>query len=295
MKIDSILYVEDEDIIRKELGSFLQRFCETLYTAVDGKEGLELFEKYNPDIIISDIKMPNINGIEMARAIKSVDEEKPIIFTTAHSESGYTLEAIDMQVDGYILKPIELKKLKTKLEFIIKQLNLKKDFIKQQKLLQLMAFNDALTGIFNRQRFNEELARELKRFKRTNEPLALIMFDIDFFKNFNDKHGHHIGDMILVKIANLITKHIREIDIFARWGGEEFMLILPNTPKKEALFVAESLRNRVEKLTCGDNLKVTASFGVTSADNEDTTYSLEEKVDKALYLAKTNGRNRVEG
>jgi len=166
MKISSILYVEDENLIREELSDFLQRFCITLHLAADGKEGLEFFQKYNPDIVISDIKMPNMNGIEMAKAIKAIDIDKPIIFTTAHSESGYTLQAIDMQVDGYILKPIILKKLQIKLEFIIKQLNLKKEFIKQQKQLQLMAFNDALTGIYNRQRFNEELQREIKRFKR---------------------------------------------------------------------------------------------------------------------------------
>ena len=239
--------------------------------------------------------MPNMNGIDMAKSIKSIDQEKPIIFTTAHSESGYTLEAIDMQVDGYILKPIDLRKLKTKLEFIIKQLNLKKEFTKQQKLLQLMAFNDALTGIYNRQRFNEELDREVRRFKRTKDPLSIIMFDIDFFKDFNDKHGHKVGDIILVEITALVSQHIREVDIFARWGGEEFMLILPDTLKEKALLVAESLRQRIENFSCGDGLHITASFGVSTTDVEDTTYTLEEKVDKALYLAKTKGRNRVEG
>jgi len=295
MKTDSILYVEDESSIRKELGIFLKRFCITLHMAVDGKEGLELFHQHNPDIVISDIKMPNMNGIDMAKVIKEIDTEKPIIFTTAHSESGYTLEAIDMQVDGYILKPIILKKLQTKLDFIIKQLNLKKDFIEQQKQLQLMAFNDSLTGIYNRQRFNEELQREIKRFKRVNEPLSVVMLDIDDFKNFNDNYGHQIGDKVLVEITSLISKYIREVDIFARWGGEEFILLLPNTRKDKALLVAESLRKRVENLRCGDELKITASFGVTEIKDEDTLSSLEKRVDDALYLAKHNGKNRVEG
>jgi len=286
--------VEDEEAIRKELGSFLQRFCETLYVAVDGKDGLESFEKHNPDIVISDIKMPHMNGIDMAKAIKNIEPEKPVIFTTAHSESGYTLQAIDMQVDGYILKPIDLRKLKTKLEFIIKQLLLKEEFIKQQHLLQLMAFNDALTGIFNRQRFNEELDKELKRFKRTQEPLALVMFDIDHFKDFNDLHGHQVGDIILVETATLISQHTREIDTFARWGGEEFMLILPNTSKEEALLVAQSLRERIEIYNFTNNLKITASFGVTGATIDDEISSIENRVDCLMYKAKENGRNRVE-
>ena len=295
MKTDSILYVEDEESIRKELAFFLQRFCTTLHIAVDGKEGLELFNKYNPDIVISDIKMPNMNGIDMVKAIKSIEQEKPIIFTTAHSESGYTLEAIDMQVDGYILKPIIFKKLQIKLEYIIKQLNLKKDFIIQQKQLQLMAFNDSLTGIYNRQRFNEELQKEIQRFKRVKEPLSLIMFDIDKFKDFNDNFGHQRGDKVLVDICSLISEHIREVDIFARWGGEEFSIILPNTSKEKALLVAQSLRSRIEKFNCDDGLNITASFGVDTIKHEDTLESLEKRVDEALYLAKKNGRNRVEG
>ena len=294
MKISSILYVEDENLIREELSDFLQRFCITLHLAADGKEGLEFFQKYNPDIVISDIKMPNMNGIEMAKAIKAIDIDKPIIFTTAHSESGYTLQAIDMQVDGYILKPIILKKLQIKLEFIIKQLNLKKEFIKQQKQLQLMAFNDALTGIYNRQRFNEELQREIKRFKRVHEPLSIIMFDIDKFKDFNDNYGHQRGDEILIDITTLISEHIREVDIFARWGGEEFIIILPNTSKEQAILVANLLRIRVAEFQCSDGLCITASFGVAQIDKEDTENTLIHRADTALYLAKKNGRNRVE-
>ncbi len=295
MKVTSILYVEDEDSIKKELGSFLQRFCETLYTASDGKVGLELFHQYKPDIVISDIKMPNMNGIEMAKIIKDIDAEKPIIFTTAHSESDYTLEAIDMQVDGYILKPIQLKKLQTKLNFIIKQLNLKEELIKQQKLLQVMAYSDSLTGIYNRQRFNEELQKEINRYKRTSEPLSIVMFDIDYFKKFNDTYGHQVGDQILVQITALISKYIREVDTFARWGGEEFILLLPNTDKERGYHVADSLRERIERYDFVNKCKITASFGIVSIDKNDNAYSIEKRVDDALYRAKENGRNRVEG
>ncbi len=295
MKIGSILYVEDEDTVRKELSFFLERFCITLYTAADGEEGLASYKIYNPDIVITDIKMPKMSGINMAKAIKKIDMQQSVIFTTAHSESGYTLEAIDMQVDGYILKPVILKKLQIKLESIAKQINLKKEFIKQQNQLHLMAFNDSLTGIYNRQRFNEELQREIKRFKRVKEPLSLVMLDIDKFKDLNDTYGHQMGDKVLKEIASLVSKHIREVDIFARWGGEEFVILLPNTSKKNALLVAEHIRKRIENFSCDDNIKITASFGVTDVNDKDILETIEKRVDDALYLAKKNGRNRVEG
>lgn len=104
-----ILYVEDEPGIRNSLSEVLSYFCSKLITACDGLEGLELYEKNNPDIVVSDIKMPNMNGIEMAKAMKAINPEQYIIFTTAHSESGYFMEAINLQVDGYILKPVDLE------------------------------------------------------------------------------------------------------------------------------------------------------------------------------------------
>ncbi|MEA3512085.1 MAG: response regulator [Campylobacterota bacterium] len=123
----TILYVEDEAGIREQLSKFLNYFAKELFVAKDGQEGLELFKKHKPDIVVSDIKMPNMNGIEMALAIKEINPKQHIIFTTAHSESGFFMEAIDMQVDGYILKPINLEKLEYKIEVISEQINLKRE------------------------------------------------------------------------------------------------------------------------------------------------------------------------
>ena len=128
----SILYVEDEPGIRNSLSDFLKYFCDHLYMACDGAEGLELYKQHNPDIIISDIKMPNMSGIEMTKAIKEINDKQHIIFTTAHSENNYFMEAIDLQVDGYILKPIDLDKLEQKIIHTIEHINLKKNYKKQQ-------------------------------------------------------------------------------------------------------------------------------------------------------------------
>jgi diguanylate cyclase (GGDEF)-like protein len=293
MKIDSILYVEDEDSIREQLSSYIQRFCRKLYLAADGKKGLEMFYKYSPDIIISDIKMPKMNGIEMVKNIKSINSRVPVLFTTAHSESDYTLEAIDLQVNGYILKPIEFKKLSVKLKQMIAQLLLQKENVKNEEILKEMAYKDSLTKIYNRQRFDEELQREINRFKRIKEPLTLLMFDIDFFKDFNDRYGHQMGDEILIQISELVSKNIREMDIFARWGGEEFMLLLPGTDIDSGFLVAQSLRKRIQEHIFMDKLRVTVSFGVASFNRDDDSVTFLKRVDDALYSAKKSGRNTV--
>jgi len=120
----TILYVEDNKLLRDEIEKFLNRFAKKLYIAKDGKEGLETFIKYQPDIIISDIKMPNMNGLEMVQAIKAINQEQHIIYTTAHSESSYFLDAINMQVSGFILKPIDYNQLRDKIIEIAKNINM---------------------------------------------------------------------------------------------------------------------------------------------------------------------------
>ena len=412
----SILYVEDEEGVRKQLSRFLKQFSSELFVAADGKEGLELYKKYKPDIVLSDIKMPNMNGIEMVKAIKQIDPKQHVIFTTAHNESGYFIDAIEIHVDGYVLKPINLEKLETKLNTIKEQINIKKQLAAQQKLIyeiiQLQdniifildkdrkiifsnqkfldvfsvksiddfnaknlkirdffvqcngcfypsenedwlesikniqdktkkvvsildkqgeprfflvsvkhikdttltivtltevtsltlekrvfehkAYTDRLTNIHNRAYFDMEVDKEIARSKRENTPLSMIILDIDKFKEMNDNYGHLVGDEILKELAKIIKQRKRETDTFARWGGEEFVVILPNTTLKDSKKVAEYLRAMIEKHTFKDGLHITCSFGVAQLSENDTKESLLNRADDALYRAKENGRNRVE-
>ena len=290
----TILYVEDEDGIRKQLTRFLEYFSSSLYLASNGKEGLELYKEYNPDIVITDIKMPIMNGIDMVKNIKNINPKQHIIFTTAHSESVFFIDAIDMHVDGYILKPINLDKLEKKLEDIREHIKLKEYYIAHQQELEDRAYRDGLTQIYNRRYFEEEFDREIARYQREKRPLSIFMLDIDKFKNINDNYGHQLGDEILKGLVYIIKDNIRAIDIFARWGGEEFVCILPNTILKDAILVAQHLREIIEKYNFIDNISVTCSFGVAEFNQEDTKESVVKRVDKALYLAKEGGRNRVE-
>ena len=153
---------------------------------------------------------------------------------------------------------------------------------------------DSLTGALNKESFNEIIGLKILEAKHIASPLSLIIFDIDHFKKINDTYGHGTGDVILKELSDLIRKNLRESEYFIRWGGEEFVILMPGTSVQGAKMVAEKLRRIVESATFPEVGKVTCSFGVTSLELEDTIKSFFERADEALYEAKKNGRNRVE-
>ncbi len=161
-------------------------------------------------------------------------------------------------------------------------------------LLEKQASTDTLTGIYNRLKFSKLLAMEISRARRYQSSMAIIMFDIDKFKEINDAYGHQAGDSVLIDMARVVNANVRTTDIFARWGGEEFMVIAPSCTLDQGVQFAEMLRFRVAQTTFSVPRKVTASFGVSVFRSNDTELSLTNRADNALYRAKGNGRNRVE-
>jgi len=164
---------------------------------------------------------------------------------------------------------------------------------KKQQELHDFAVHDALTGIYNRHGINELVAHQIDENKRDRKDFSVIFFDIDFFKQVNDRYGHDMGDYVLVNIARLVGSEVRESDIFARWGGEEFILFLPKTKIENALSLAEKLRQTIEEHAFSDIEKITCSFGVTTLSESDDKTSLLKRVDTLLYEAKESGRNCV--
>ena len=167
------------------------------------------------------------------------------------------------------------------------------EMIIEQRLLEYKATHDTLTGIYNRQKLEDTFARLCRYSDRRKEQVGLIMFDIDHFKKINDTYGHDIGDRVLASIATLVGRHIREYDIFGRWGGEEFMIVMRYATAEETYLKARFLRREIAKMEVSGVPKVTASFGVTTLHPADTTQSLLKRVDEALYQAKHSGRNCV--
>jgi len=180
-----------------------------------------------------------------------------------------------------------IKKRTKELELLNKQL---------QEKIELVEYNasfDIVTQIYNRRKFEEIFMKELHRAKRYSHELSIILIDIDDFKLFNDSYGHKVGDEVLLSLASLLKEHLRDIDTLARWGGEEFIIILPNTSKDNAALKAEQLRQNIESKSTANNLKITCSFGITSYIEGDNTNSIFIRTDKALYLAKDDNKNNV--
>ncbi len=266
--------------------------------ASSGANALEIAQrKPHPDIILLDVMMPEMDGFEVCRRLKSNNETSniPVIFVTAKNtesdeELGLNLGAVD-----YITKPFSIPITKARIR---NHLRLKH----QADLLESMSMIDALTQIPNRRNFDTTFQSEWKQAARNNSTLAVIIIDIDYFKQYNDHYGHGAGDVCLQMVASALSKDIiRPGDMVARYGGEEFIVILPGTTEEEALIVAERLRTSVENLAIQHEYSKTASVitisaGITSQRNlGDNTIpqNLIDSADKALYIAKENGRNRI--
>jgi len=180
----------------------------------------------------------------------------------------------------------EIGRIVHAMEFMLSAIN------KAEEELKRIGLTDSLTGIANRLMFNTTLEREVERVKRYKQPLSLIMFDIDHFKRFNDAYGHDAGDKVLIELTDLIARNVRTVDLFARWGGEEFMILSSNTKIDESSTLAEKLRVTIEKHSFSDSHKVTCSFGLAEYLDEDID-TLLKTVDLALYKSKESGRNKV--
>ena len=186
-----------------------------------------------------------------------------------------------------------LEKNKTK-EALENLKDLQNELEIKNKELEKISVTDKLTNLYNRYKLDEVLNYELLRFKRTKNSFGVIILDIDYFKLVNDKYGHNVGDKVLIKIATLIKNNIRQTDILGRWGGEEFLIIAPDTKKDDLIYLAEKLRKIIEEEKIEIIGNKTCSFGVTIANIEDTEDSIIERADSALYFAKNRGRNKVE-
>lgn len=209
---------------------------------------------------------------------------------------GKFLEKMEMCIDCEVFKAnMDVLTIRETIELAGKQLKeFRQIVIDRDREMERLATTDKLTGAYNRTKFDEIMDREIERFRRYNEPLSMIMFDIDNFKEINDTYGHSIGDYVLQTIADITKETIRKIDYLVRWGGEEFMIISSETNLEEAHALAERLRRTIECYRFNNVGKVTVSFGVTEFKEEDTKDTFIKRADDVMYKAKIKGKNRVE-
>ncbi len=275
--------------------------------ATNGQEALDLVHADPPHLILCDVMMPVMDGYEVSRRIKG-DESLPyipIILVTARDSTQDKIDGLDAGADDYLTKPVNFPELEARVRSMlrIKQLQDQLDQKNRElevanKRLRQLSVTDGLTELFNHRHIHELLQEEFERSNRSGEPIAVSMLDLDHFKRVNDTHGHPTGDVILYETAQILRDTAREIDMPGRYGGEEFIVILPNTTEDAAAHLAERIRQRVLDHVFRDEdteVHMTLSCGVASFPGEgiDSPESLLKRADEALYAAKEGGRNRM--
>ena len=244
--------------------------------------------------------MPKVDGIEVARRIKANKALPfiPIIMQTALDSTEQTVEGLDAGADDYITKPINFAVLEARVRTQLRVKALVEQVQRQAAELLHVSRTDALTGLDNRRFLEERLEEAFEHARRLSEPFAVVMCDLDKFKSVNDTYGHQAGDVVLQQLADVLRAQTREIDRVGRYGGEEFMLLLPGTTLDAAARFGERVRDAVEAHTFtfpGGTLRRTLSAGVAAWPHPRLTSSdaLVKAADDALYVAKETGRNRV--
>lgn len=287
-----LLLVDDQRINILTLHELFREECD-IFMAMSGEQALEACQKVLPDLILLDVHMEGMDGHEVCRRLKKdlKTRDIPIIFVTAQGAEEDEVFGLELGAVDFIAKPINPVIVRARVNT---HLTLKH----QSDMLRSMALLDGLTGVANRRRFDEELARTWRQSLREKTELSAIMIDIDYFKRYNDHYGHMQGDACLRSVAGALETAVnRPYDLLARYGGEEFVCLLPNTHLGGAVVVAERMQACVQALqlehsASGVGQRVTVSIGVSTmtANATDGPQVLLEAADRQLYQAKQAGR-----
>ena len=269
--------------------------------ASDGAEALALITKAPPDLILLDVMLPDIDGYEISRRIKGDDSLPfiPIILVTARDTTQDKVAGLDAGADDYLTKPIDFPELEARVRSMLRIKKLQGEIERQNRELERLSISDGLTGLFNHRHIHALLNEEFERADRTAERLTVAMFDLDRFKSVNDTHGHQAGDRVLEQLADILRESAREIDRIGRYGGEEFMVLLPGTSIDDAEVFVERVRREVARrpfaIGTDEPLHMTISVGVATYPHEriNSPETLVRVADEALYAAKAAGRDRV--
>ncbi|MBK5274535.1 MAG: diguanylate cyclase [Desulfuromonadales bacterium] len=301
--LNSILIIDDSDAVREKIIKTLELFnlFTHYYEAEDGLVGFKKLLTSPVEIILCDLEMPRFDGFKFLSMMKSRPElqDIPVIMLTGREDRDLKIKALEQGASDYITKPFDAEELVARVKVHLKIKALQDDLKRTNELLLELSNTDHLTGLFNRRYLMEVLDKEVQRSKRKGGSLALIVMDIDHFKQVNDQYGHLQGDIVLQKVALQLQKGLRNYDIAARYGGEEFIAILPDATLEEAAFVANRVRTSVLATRFNgelSHLALTVSLGVAIFSKEgcSTVDAFIKRADDALYRAKANGRNRVE-
>jgi two-component system cell cycle response regulator len=295
-----VLVADDEPVSRRRLEVALSGWGYHVTCVEDGEAALvEVARPDHPSLILLDWSMPKVDGIQVCRAVRKLltDRYVYIILVTSHDSEDSLIAGLDAGADDYVTKPFKMRELQARIRSGARVVQLQQQLIAAREQLREKAMHDPLTGLLTRGAFFELHEREVLKASRTRTPTSIIMADLDYFKQVNDRKGHIAGDDVLREAARRLVATIRRSDAAGRYGGEEFIALAPACSLADALPLAERFRQSISDTpfdTSAGPVHVTASVGVASTDHLDDSAHLLKTADDALYRAKARGRNRVE-
>lgn len=293
---DRILIVDDDPDVRGAMHRFVERAGFQTDSVPTAEEAIDLLAEKPMDIVVTDIILPGLNGLELTDRIKS-DHDVDVIVMTGYSSDYSYEEAVNKGASDFVFKPVRFEELLLRIRRVLRERQMTREREVMLGKLQNLAITDGLTKLFNSRHFYKQLDIEVGRSNRYDHPLALLMMDIDHFKRYNDTYGHVEGDKVLTRIADVIKSCLRTMDSAYRYGGEEFTALLPETRADEAQTVAQRLRKAVKQEVfhprAGEEVGMTISLGVTEYEPKESKSDFVQRADKALYRSKNAGRDRV--
>lgn len=292
-----VLVVEDSDTARAVISSRLRQHGIWTIEAPDGETAVAMCRTDPPDVVVLDVVLPGIDGYGVLRAIKAdpLLRDIEVVFLTGELSADDVANALDMGAHDYLRKPVVTIELIARVRAALRTKALRDELWRRNQDLESVAFTDVATGLPNRRGMGMHLRAVSGLAGRHGVPYAVLMIDIDGFKAVNDRWGHDAGDTVLVEVSRRIGTRVRAEDVAGRWGGEEFLVVLPHTGLGAATVVAEALRRRVaaDPIDVGDDrVEITVSIGCASGDDADVD-AVVRLADAALYDAKRAGRDAV--
>lgn len=294
-----VLVVDDSQSTATALMDLLTANGFGVVHAKEGAEAVKLATTTPVDLVLLDVGLPGMDGLQVLRLIRAGRQRRhqPILVMSVRDDRTQRLTALKLGADDFITKPWDDEEVIVRVQRQLFHRARVDELIAESSEMQKQAVTDGLTQVSNHRYFQERLTEEFRRAQRYDDPLALILLDLDNFKLVNDRYGHQVGDEVLKASAQVLKKCVRETDLCARYGGEEFALVLPKTHLAGALTVAERIWKDIAALRIPTSpiLRVTASLGVSGYPNRSVLSAdqLVRTADEALYRAKREGRNKI--
>ena len=297
-----VLIADDSVVSRHLLEATLRKWGYEVISASDGAKAWDILQRDEaPALAILDWMMPGMTGLEVCRLVRQMNRERYtyVLLLTSRSQKEDLIEGMESGADDYVTKPFDQHELKVRLRAGTRIIELQSELLAAREALRDQATRDALTRLWNRSSILDILQRELARSMRERRPLGVVLVDLDHFKAVNDTHGHFAGDAVLSEAGRRMQSDLREYDSLGRYGGEEFLILLPGCDERTTRSSAERIRAHLasQPMVLSDTtLTISASFGCTCVrpDVPCTAEELIRRADEALYRAKDLGRNRVE-